>query len=500
MKFSYYQIYNIIGIVFFLFLSICELFPQEVVFSRPQKIPNKISEYEIIGKTEEGLVIHKWGDRYQQIEVFDEEKLKLKWTKELQLFEKKDKIIEIIPYKKEMIVFFTSKRKNLTTLYAYRLTADLRPIEKPAVIDTVLRKFGGYGFNYEIKYAKNRGFFAIVRHNYNFNGLGSVDCVVMNKGLQILKRQNFSVPDKVNFLDGLINNDGVFYLILGLSKRTLLSNTPQLEAIYIKEYDYQTDKSPVYTIEDTEYLFNDAAFQTDELNDRLVLAGFYSEKQVSNVNGYFSVFVEPKKQKISDIRFQAFDEELKEKLNRKRRSQKALFANNKEEDYIHNLKVNKLFVRKDGGALLIGESHHATKRSVVRSTFDNYKGNIVQVVNHYHDDIVVLSIHPDGTLYWGNILPKRQYSEEDNGYFASFGLVNTRNFMNFIFNEEISYDTNVNAYSMDSEGTYKVKGLLSAREYQIMVAPRYGKQMSSNEVIIPAFNHRNEFLLTKVTF
>ena len=171
----------------------------------------------------------------------------------------------------------------------------------------------------------------------------------------------------------------------------------------------------------------------------------------------------------------------------------------KSKDYIYNLKMREVILRQDGGALFVGETYYTSSKTVPRSSFDTF--NVRQAgLNYHYNDLVVLSINPDGSLLWDEVLKKRQYSEEDKGYYSSFGMVNSGNALNFIFNEEISNNTNVNNYKMDSTGEHTIESMMNVYDYNVMIAPRYYKQTSPTEIVMPAFNKKNEFLLLKIGF
>ena len=69
---------------FCLLLLNAGLYGQETSFSRPQKIAGKVSDYEVIGQTDAGLLVHKWGERYHAIEAYDMNNLSLKHNRILQ--------------------------------------------------------------------------------------------------------------------------------------------------------------------------------------------------------------------------------------------------------------------------------------------------------------------------------------------------------------------------------------------------------------------------------
>lgn len=478
-----------------LFILSPNSFAQKVVFSLPQRLPSKITEYEIVGKTKLGLAVHKSGAKYNEVEMYDLATMKLKWARELSLGDKKAKVEEIISYNDELVIIFSVKQKNETFLYARRTTPELKPLADDVELDRILRKFGMYGFDFFVNISKDKKYINILRHNYDFSGLDNIDCTLINPKLKVLAKKNIPMEERPNALDEtFLSNDGVIFLGQGKNKRTLMNNQAQYESLKVLKYDYRKDELKFIAIEEGEHLINEVDFEVDDKNGKIVIAGFYSEKQASLSDGYLYIDIDLKTDKIGKRVFAPFSAEFTRKIE----SIKGYRSRKK----ATNLNINRLVIRNDGGALLVAESAYSTSRNVTRSSFDTYYNSrrTMEVTNHYHDDIIVLSIHPDGSLFWDNVLRKKQYSEDDDGYFSSFGVVNVRSALNLIFNEEITKNTTVNGYVLDAKGDYKIQSLVSVREYDLMMAPQYSKQLSFSEVVLPAFNNRNEFMLAKISF
>ena len=131
--------------------------------------------------------------------------------------------------------------------------------------------------------------------------------------------------------------------------------------------------------------------------------------------GYFYTFVDLEAGQVSQNIFTPFAPEFMQKTKRD-------IGAGRDAKNVSHLKVAELVVRRDGGALLHGESYYTDMHRMMRSSFDSYYNNrqYVEVTNYYYDDIVALSINPDGSLFWDEVLKKRQFSEEDEGYFFLF--------------------------------------------------------------------------------
>ncbi|MEZ4886928.1 MAG: hypothetical protein R3E32_19520 [Chitinophagales bacterium] len=484
--------WNFLLMLFFLF---ADLYGQQVVFSRPQRLPTKVTEYEIIGKTNQGLVVHKSGSKYNEMEMYDLATMKLKWSKEMSLGDKKAKVEKIVAYKDELVIVFTIKEKNETVVYVRRTTPELQPLAEDVELDRIVRKFGTYGFDFFVDVSKNKKYINILRHNFDFSGLDNIDCILVNSRLKVLVKKNIPIEDRPNVLDEtFLSNEGIIFFGQGANKRTLLNNQPQYESLKLLKYDYRKEELKLILIDQGEHLMNEVDFEVDDKNGKVIIAGFYSVKQASVSDGYLYIDIDLKTDKIGQRTFAPFSAEFTQKIE----SLKGYRTSKK----VNNLNINELIVRNDGGALIVAESAYSTSRNVTRSAFDTYYNSrrTMEVTNYYNDDIIVLSINPDGSLFWDNVLRKKQYSEDDEGYFSSFGIVNVRSVINLIFNEEITKNTTVNGYVLDAKGDYKIQSLVSVREYDLMMAPQYSKQLSFSEVVLPAFNNRNEFMLAKISF
>ncbi|MGB1206849.1 MAG: hypothetical protein ACPG5B_14465 [Chitinophagales bacterium] len=474
-----------------LFALALPLQSQDILLSQPKKLTNKVTEYEIIGRTQQGVMVHKWGDRYNLIEAYYNETLGLAWEKELILNDKKAIVQTIIPYANKMLIIYTVKEKRTTNLYARKVSDVLKDLSGDILLDSFEKGFGAYNPKYEVKYSKKRNFISIVRYDYDFNGISNINILVLNKEGQALSQKDIPFNEKWTMKEVFVNNKGLVFLASAKIKRNILNLSPQHEEVRLQEYNYETDIVSEYLIEKGEHSLNDIKIVSDDKNNRIAIAGFYSEKQSNAISGYFGVFFDLKTHQIEQQFYENFEVEIARKTN--------LTAATKK-DYVYNLKMRNVILRQDGGALFIGETYYTSNRSIPRSSFDTFNTRQQVSLNYHYNDLVVLSVNPNGSLLWDEVLKKRQYSEEDKGYYSSFGMANSGQFLNLIFNEEISNNTNINNYKIESTGDYTIESMMNANDYNIMLAPRYYKQTSPSEIVMPAFNRKNEFLLVKVGF
>jgi hypothetical protein len=469
---------------------------QTLQYSRPQSLSGRITDFDVLGETVEGILLLKWGERQQIIEAYDPISLDLRWRKELQFEHKRLQVVQAnLTAEGNVLLFFTTTQRKNKILHACLMRPDVLPIIRDVAIDTALMRFGITPTRYEITVSQNKQHFAIIRSNYSFSGLDNVEVLTIDPAnLTLLQRQTTTIPEKYEFLEVFANNKGTVFLTKAQVRHTILDDTRQYNNLQLAIFEPAGPKKEI-EIEKGDYQLTDIRFKPDNKNNRLVAAGFYSEKNQNYSNGYFYMFIDFDNYTLSQKIFMPFKtdriNDIRDKISVKYRDR----------GKIYSLAIKDLVLRNDGGVLLVGESFFTSQQNLPRSTFDNYYSRqSITITSYYYEDIFIFSINPDGSELWDQVLFKKQYSEKDGGYYSSFGVVNTRKNLQLLFNEDINSTTNLNSYQLTYKGDYKVLTLLNTRERSLTIAPRYVRQISDSEAILPAFTNRNELLLVKATF
>ncbi len=165
--------------------------------------------------------------------------------------------------------------------------------------------------------------------------------------------------------------------------------------------------------------------------------------------------------------------------------------------------IQELIVRSDGGVVLISEFINETSEAYEYTDYDPYYGGYrtsSRYINyHEYEDILLIMIDPDGALSWEDVIRKKQVSREDHGRNSSFALLNVQSQLFFIFNEDISYNTNVLQYVLDTGGKINRNTMFNANTNEVMLVPRKARQVSGNEIIIPSI-YKNNLAFVKLTY
>lgn len=486
--FFLYKKISLICIILYTVIGCVPVSAQNIIFSRPQDISNKITHFDILGRVSDGLLLYKWGERHHNIESYSLNDLSLKWTKDILLPDKNARIIDVLLLQNELMVFYTVRQKKTLLVYMRRTDPNLIELQPDTILDTLTFSFGSSGYEHTVEVAQNRKYISLVRKNLDFSGIESLNCKVINlQGIKVAD-EDILIPKRWLLEDISVAVNGDLITTTSLPKRNISSNTPQISQLILKRYSKRTNSIDSLFIDLTDQGLIEFDVSIDDLNEQIVLGGFFTANNNDAANGYFYATIAIKDMSLQDQRFEMFNEDLL-------RSVRPNLLRNRNQ--VEDLALQCLIPRRDGGALLIGESLRTTTETSARAGFTGFYTPI-SGTNHYFNDILMLSINPNGDLLWENVLQKNQFSENDNGYYSSFGLININKELNLLFNEEISNSANLSTYTLGSDGEFNIKSIINANEYNLLIAPKHSKQIAANTIVLPAFNKRSAMVLIMV--
>lgn len=485
-----------------LFLSICNLAEaQEVVFSKPEKLSSKIEEFELIGKTEQGVLFMKWGEQLKEVESLDPVSLQTLWKKQLNIAGKNFDVIDpVLNFLNEIVLIYTTRQNGLMFLYGQRYDLEMKPIGAPKILDTSKKKFGSRNFEYNVVYNADRSKFAIIKKFTTTNNYDKVEVTVYNRLLTVLSSNEIVFNDQQWYNKTVLTLQGDAIVLTGQMKRALWSPDAQFEALILHPINAAGEVLSPLIFGQDDYWINDFDSAIDIINDQLIIGGFYANRDQRFTKGHFYASVDLKNYTVSAVKYEPFSKDMI------KRNPAALSWGNSVNPSVRSeyLKVTHVLAKSDGGAVIVGEDSFSTERqtSSVSSRYATPMGRITDqlVVGYSFNDIFVITTTTNGDLAWSKILSKTQYSEEDGGFYSSFAMYNGRDDLRFIFNEEIKFNTNITNFTLQSNGEANVKGLFNSATYQVKLAPRYSFQISRNEMIVPCYNQRMEFLLAKISY
>lgn len=439
--------------------------------------------YELLGEFKGRILLFREQANKYEIQGFDQQ-LRLSWSKVLNLDKKVPKVIGLTYSKNDFTLLYRYREQNNTILKAVKFDPGAN------MIDSIAIKNFGYLFStpeFEVEFSEDRSK-ALV---YYVERQTIVHAFAFDVAkFRVIWEKSFA-PANFSFWEDyrqmILDNEGSLHIILDKNKFA-----PRKDGHYYQIISYfgEDDRLLNYNLSLDGKLTYDVRFTYDNLNHRLVAAGLYSERVNDRAAGYFMLKMDPNEPEPHFLNFEPFDDQFVSGLIGKE------IEKNKG---VAEIIVQELVLRRDGGVLMIAERSKEFERRLGAPNRVTFDGLGRFIVDYYYDDMIIVSMHPDGRTHWKAVLPKKQYSQDDGGVFSSFFLFKTPANLRFLFNDEIRYENTVSEYVLTSNGSFDRHSLLNTEKLEIRLRFRDALQVSANEVIIPS-ERRNRLRLVKMTF
>lgn len=458
---------------------------QQVILSDPQKLSSKTPNLRILGKNDQGVIIYKFGKGTDIVEAYNE-RLVPRWTQTLSIKQENSSIKDIYLFPTYSIAYFIAQDKEETVLYAQILDSKFKSGGKFLAADTIA------GSRYEIETrmktvtSQNQEHLVTYYPQYTNNKLEYVQVVALNNKLDVLYKGNLKFPlldDNYVLVNVQAANKDVVYFLFEDVERSKRRYSGDGEFVMYRLETSTGLLSRVY-IDLEKPLYGFLSVSLDNVNQQVSVGGFYSNDDRKEAMGYFFKTFDILTGAVERSQYAPFSNEILYQIVGKDTTRRI--------SGLYSYKLSDFVMRHDGGVLLIAESRYNNVETDNSSAFVPAAGPNFRTVNvYYYNDILVISLKPNGELDWFNVLRKKQVSEDDDGFFSGYCMLTANNKLRFVYNEEIYYKTNVNEFTVDAKGVSNRSHIFNAGMRDIMLAPTLGKQISGNEILVPSFRNRS---------
>jgi hypothetical protein len=470
-----------------LFISF-SLTAQSVDVSNGLRLPNKTNKFKIVGKNNDGIILRLYGLE-DVIDVFDES-FRLVTTRTLDFKNESGLLQYIMLNKSGAVIFYLSQDKKFSVLLAQPVNSKFIEIGKPIVIDTIFDKRDMVAANLRFKPSVDQSYLMAYYPFFNGTTIQSFKFICLDRSLHLLydKTVPANRPEKeLEESKPLVDNNGNSFLILHPESAAAASTV--FDVLHISSTgDYST-----YNVVTQKALFAEPMFDFDNKNGNLVMSGFYNDnKEVEDVaNGFIYSSFDPVSGKVISATYTQFSKDFIAELTNRPNNDKAK---------LYTFSIRKDVLRNDGGLLIVAESFIKDSKEVPISLgfqpgFNNYRTSTVYQFN----DIITFSIDAKANLDWFSIMRKKQASEDDNGLYSSFLMMNEKDKLRLIYLDDVSTSGILNEYVLTSDGKNTRSAIINQEDKDLMLLPKLGRQISPNQVVIPSYMNGN-LKLAKITF
>lgn len=471
-----------------------------------QKIDKKINLDKIISTDETGIYVlkKKIKGAFQKyptlfIEHYDNS-LKLSKTVELELKaqEKELKFEFIVPLNNNIFIFssFQNKKLEKKILFIQKLNKKtLQPGKDLKIIAEIdyskkTSSFSGF-FGYTLSKDSSK-FLLYSELPFTKDEKERFNLQIFDQNLIQLWKKNITLPykdDLFRIKKYKINKEGEPYFLAKVLKpnKTAYKNDEL-------NYDYAVlgfldngNQLKEYPIKTEDKILTDMHIEINS-NQDVFCAGLYSTAINYQSEGFYFMKISGETKEVEANKFQNFSMNLitqyltdkeKEKINKRMTKGKEIG--------LKNLWLNKIILKNEGGAYLIGQQYYVNR-------FD------ASTVKFIYEDIITISMGADGKTEWTEKIAKKQISLNDYGLFSSYALAYANDKLNFIFNDSpknLHYNGNgeIKAFSnskkaitvlvtLDSEGRKSKEFLYRYKDIEVFTRSKVCKQSASNEMIV----------------
>ncbi|MBL7764194.1 MAG: hypothetical protein JNL23_12280 [Chitinophagaceae bacterium] len=485
---------------------------QRIVYSEPERDDSRRMNFEIIGKFGSNFLIYKNNRNRDFIAVYDNDmkqigKVEMDYIPDDRLIN-----VDFFPYTDYTYVIYQYQRKNVVYCMSATIDAFGKKVGEPVTLDTTHIGFAANNKLYSTISSEDKSKIVVFKINSRNKENYIVTTVLFNDKLELIKRSvmRMAMEERNDYLDQFyVDNDGD--IVFAKFKR---SNNDNIENVSLVVKPALSDSLIGRNLDLGKNLLDEIHIKVDNYNKRYFLTSFYYKQRRGNIDGfYFYVWDKASAQPIMQ-NILTFSEELRKEAKGDANIKMAF------NDYF----IKNVIIKRDGGFIIGSEAYYTTSRynswnrwdymygSPFMSPYDyyyyspyyssmwwrnnNFRNN--QAVRSHADNIVILSFANDGKLEWSNVISKDQF-DDDGDFRVSYQLVNTGGQLHFLFNQQEKRMLLLNDYSVVPDGQINRNPTLKNLDKGYEFMPKYGKQVSSKQIIIPCI-YRNYICFAKIDY
>lgn len=464
-----------IGKIFILLLGFISAFSQKVTISEDINLRTDVL-YDIMGKIDGKILLYRDKGTDHVIQIYDDN-LWEKGTVELNFEKNRIDPVGLVPGEKDFCFFYTYRNKGEQVLAARKFDAAGVLLDTATLnVNNALLQFQKYYYTH----SNDKNFVTV----FNFIRDNSIQVHLFDRSKMKLVWEKTYVFDfsfiRKDFRDIIVTDNGGCFIIFERENLRLGKPEIYLEAYYLNPYDGQITKQNFAFGE--KYII-DYEMTYDNVNSSLIIAGLFGDRLRSRADGYFFL-------NNGLFAFSYFKPELLAELEKNSKRRIA---------YLEDYEVVNLTLREDGGIILLTEMQRQLSRRTNIADGRRQAFSLNAYVDYYNEDMVLLSIHPDGREHWHQVLRKKQFSQDDGALYSSFFVFRSPTELRVVFNDEIKQDNTVSEYMVNPIGEFQRNIVMNTEYQKLKLRFPDAIQISTREFIVPS-ERNSKFNLVKVTY
>lgn len=452
---------------------------QRVVVSQEVTLSDD-NRYELFAGPDESVILYRDDAKGIELEAYGPEMTRL-WQRELTLDRSRPNPLGALMHDGETVVFYTYRKDRGLYLKMHRYSGTGN-LTDSLTVTRLEGDFltGGYRLHYD-----EAGRYAVFTQQRDARTWVTLGVEVASGRLLYAETIDLTpssslYPDDVS--EPWVGPRGGLYLWTQRDNRRSRLESHEVTVIRVS----LTGAQERVTLPLPELLVFGLRLGVDEANDRVALAGYYANDP-DEAAGVVTVALDYALTGEARVLKSAFSEALVSSVDPKDRRPEG----------IPDLTVLDVIFRRDGAALVVGEQRRATIRTVGGrgGTFGS-----TMKTDYLYEDIVLSVIGTEGGRGdWHEVLPKKQFSQDDGGAFSSYSRAVTPSALHLIYNDEVRSGGTVSEYALNGVGEIERHSIMNTEYQDLWLRHEAAVQLSGAEMVIPS-ERRNRLRLVRLSF
>lgn len=462
-----------------------------MLFSPPQTLPYGINNLDVLGYASSGLLVREWGKNSNYIECFKND-LTSRWKKELIFTERNIHLESVLLQNDTLIALYSQYSKGYRILKMNAYNASLNLVQNSRLLDTINNNYSYDDFDVLTNTTYQRDFVNAYYSKSDFSRNPIIYQYAFTNNLAVTAKCQIAINQlkQPDIIDAVAIGFNYNVYVVGEYQSRNNQNDFYYSALSIATNN--NGASSQQLIDAKGMLLGKPLIKQDVLRDKLIICGLYADNVGVKATGTYYISVALDEALAYTIQFLPFTEAFIANLSGTQQIKKS--------DGVINFKPTHMLIKKDGGILFFTESQWRSTEYIGSPGIGAFGVSNSMLVTYFHyNEIIAFSLDSTGAATWYQILRKRQASDNDNGFYLSYGIFTGADNVYLFYNDRVLSQQTLSAYLLDIDGNNRREEFFDNNKKNLSPIPKMSKQVSIDEYVIPSFR-RGFFQLVKITF
>ncbi|MEI9807862.1 MAG: hypothetical protein WDO16_08290 [Bacteroidota bacterium] len=485
---------------------------QKIVYSEPDKDDTRRLNFEIAGKIGGNFLIYKNIRNSSWIVVLDNDMKQIAKV-EQDFVPDNDRMINVdfFPYGDFCYMIYQYQKRSVIYCMAAKIDGSGKKMGDIMQLDTTQIGFAANNKIYSVLSSEDKSKIIVFKINSKNRKNYIVTTLLMDNQLAVLKRSRLNMPmeDRDDYLNEFqLDNDGD--LVFAKFDRVNSENIGK--AAFVIKYA-QADSFMVKELNIEKTYLDEIHIKPDNSNKRYFLTSFYFKQRRGNTDGYYFYIWDKQTRQVLMEDTMTFSDEVRKEARGNSNTRMAF------NDYF----IRNIITRRDGGFIIGSEAYYTTSRGSAFNRWNYLYGSPFMRPSDYYyyspyynsywwgsrwndggnvryqaDNIVIMSFDKNGQKEWTNVITKEQFDDQTDDL-ISYQVMNTGGQLHVLFNNMERRTQLLNDFSITPDGKINRSPTLKNLDKGYEFMPKYAKQVSSRQIIVPCL-YRNYICFAKIDY